>query len=55
MNRDDFQALFHHCLLHLTRVKEMGVKTNAKPAFKNNYNTNTLNVNMINDYPTEPP
>lgn len=33
-NRDDCQTLFDHCLLHLIRLSELGVKSNPKPAFK---------------------
>jgi len=32
--QNDCKTLFHHCLLHLISLRELAVKTNAKPAFK---------------------
>ena len=33
-NRDDCKTLFHWCLLHMIRLREVGVKMNAKTAFQ---------------------
>jgi len=33
-NRDDSKTLFNHCLLHVIRLRGLGVKANAKTALK---------------------
>jgi len=33
-NRDDSKILFNHCLLHVISLRGLGVKVNAKTAFK---------------------
>jgi len=32
--RDDSKTIFHHCILHSTSLRGLGVKMNAKATFK---------------------
>ena len=34
LKRDDSKTLFNHCLLYMISLTEVGVKANAKSAFK---------------------